>query len=83
MKSKIYHKLNIFFSPSFLEIKNESHQHAEHDQSPKNGNSHFFVKIKSKKLSALSRLEGQRLIFKILDDEIKNSIHALRIKILY
>ena len=83
MRSRIYQKLNNFLNPSFLEVINESDQHSEHLQSPKTGNSHFFVKISSTQLDKLSRLEGQRLIFKILQQEMSKEIHALRIKIIY
>tara|TARA_B100000989_G_C19210046_1_gene331452 strand:- start:274 stop:540 length:267 start_codon:yes stop_codon:yes gene_type:complete len=83
MRTKIYHKLNNFFNPSILEVINESEQHSGHLQSPKTGSSHFFVKISSTQLDNLSRLEGQRLIFKILKQEMSKEIHALRIKIIY
>ena len=83
MRSKIYQKLNNFLNPSVLEVVNESDQHSGHSQSPKTGNSHFFVKISSTQLDKLSRLEGQRLIFKILQQEMSKEIHALRIKIIY
>ena len=83
MRSRIYQKLNNFLNPSFLEVVNESDQHSKHLQSPKTGNSHFFVKISSTQLDKLSRLEGQRLIFKILQQEMSKEIHALRIKIIY
>ena len=83
MRSRIYQKLNNFFNPSVLEVVNESDQHSGHLQSPKTGNSHFFVKISATQLDKLSRLEGQRLIFKILQQEMSKEIHALRIKIIY
>ena len=83
MRSQIFHKLNNFFKPEVLEVKNESHLHSSHSQSPNTGNSHFFVEIKSKMLSSISRLDGQRLIYKVLNEELKTTIHALRIKIIY
>ena len=83
MRSRIYQKLNNFLNPSVLEVVNESDQHSGHLQSPKTGNSHFFVKISSTQLDKLSRIEGQRLIFKILQQEMSKEIHALRIKIIY
>ena len=83
MRSKIYHKLNNFFNPSILQVINESDKHSGHSQSPKSGNSHFFVKISATQLDNLSRLDGQRLIFKILKQEMSRDIHALRIKIIY
>ena len=83
MRSRIYQKLNNFLNPSVLEVVNESDQLSGHLQSPKTGNSHFFVKISSTQLDKLSRIEGQRLIFKILQQEMSKEIHALRIKIIY
>ena len=81
-ESTIYEKLKIFFEPDFLEVLNDSHKHSGHPGSPNNGNSHFTVIIKSNKFSNLSRVEGQRLIYGVLSDEIKKGIHALSIKIL-
>ena len=81
-ESTIYEKLKIFFEPDFLEVLNDSYKHSGHLGSPNNGNSHFTVIIKSNKFSNLSRVEGQRLIYGVLSDEIKKGIHALSIKIL-
>lgn len=83
MKSEIFHKLNDYFRPSHLEIINESSLHSGHKHSPNNGNSHFFVEIRADRLIKLSRVEGQKLIYEVLRDEMKTKIHALRIKILY
>ena len=52
-------------------------------QSPNSGNSHFLIIITSKKLTGMSRLAGQREIYKVLEKEMKNQIHALQIKIIY
>lgn len=82
-ESIIFKKLNDYFSPTFLEIKNESEKHANHKGSPNTGNSHFFVIIKCEKLKNLTRIQGQREIFKVLKKEMEDEIHALRIKIIY
>ena len=81
-ESTIYKKLFIKFKPSFLKVENESHLHSNHAQSPKSGNSHFSVTIKSEVLDKLNRIEGQRRIYDVLKEEMKNHIHALKIKIL-
>jgi len=78
----IYKKLYKNFQPSFLQVKNESHLHRNHSQSPKNGNSHFFVEIRSDCFKNLNRLQQQRKIYNLLEEEMKTSIHALRISIL-
>ena len=81
-ESIIYKKLNTKFKPSFLKVENESHLHKNHPQSPKGGNSHFYVEIKSSTFDNLSRLQSQRRIYKVLENEMKSFVHALRIKIL-
>tara|TARA_B100000029_G_scaffold512032_1_gene607611 strand:- start:2340 stop:2594 length:255 start_codon:yes stop_codon:yes gene_type:complete len=81
-ESTIYQKLYDFFEPDFLEVKNESYKHWGHSGSPNTGNSHFLIKIKSKKLSDLTRLDGERKIYSVLQKEMKNHIHALSIKII-
>tara|TARA_B100000963_G_C22595731_1_gene657739 strand:- start:235 stop:489 length:255 start_codon:yes stop_codon:yes gene_type:complete len=81
-ESTIYKKLSKKFNPSYLEVENESHLHNHHPQSPKSGNSHFSITIKSKVLENLSRIDAQRKIYEVLTIEMKTGLHALRIKIL-
>ena len=47
-----------------------------HAGNPNTGNSHFSIKIKSVKLSSLSRVAGQRLIYDVLQDEMNSYIRA-------
>tara|TARA_B100001741_G_C16427007_1_gene539049 strand:- start:482 stop:736 length:255 start_codon:yes stop_codon:yes gene_type:complete len=81
-ESIIYKKLYKKFHPSYLKVVNESDKHLNHPGSPGTKDSHFYVEIKSKELSEVSRVEGQRKIFAVLDKEIKETIHALSIKII-
>ena len=81
-ESSIYKKLYESFKPSILEIENESHLHNNHPHSPKSGNSHFSIVIKSSFFNGLSRVESQRKIYNVLEQELKNGLHALRIKVL-
>ena len=82
-ESTIFKKLSDYFSPTHLEVINESHKHIGHSQSPNSGNSHFLIIIASEKLQGTSRLAGQRMIYKLLEKEMRNQIHALQIKIVY
>ncbi len=82
-ESTIFNKLNKYFSPTQLEVINESHKHEGHKHSPNSGNSHFYVIIESEKLKEKSRLDGQREIYRVLGDDMKKKIHALRVKIIY
>ena len=81
-ESTIYKKLFLNFKPSYLKVENFSHLHNNHAQSPKNGNSHFSIVIKSEKFKKLTRIQGQREIYKALKLELKHNIHALSVKIL-
>ena len=81
-ESTIYKKLFNFFKPEVLEVTNDSHKHHGHSGSPNTGNSHFTIKIKSTRLSQLTRIEGQREVYNVLKNEMQNQIHALSIKIL-
>ena len=82
-ESTIFNKLSDYFSPTHLEVINESHKHKGHSQSPNSGNSHFLIIITSDKLKSMSRLDGQRKIYEVLEKEMKSQIHALQRKIIY
>ena len=42
---------------------------------------HLHLKIKSLYLSSLSRINAQKIIMKVLDNDLKTKIHALEISI--
>ena len=63
-----------------IEIVDNSHKHKGHKSfSP--DQYHLHLKIKSLYLSSISRVSAQRMIMKILKDELKTKIHALEISI--
>lgn len=83
MKNKIEQKLRAAFSPlSTLEVINESHKHKGHKGSPETGNSHFKVRIKAPAFDNLSRVAAHQLIYKTLEADFKEGLHALSIEIL-
>ena len=65
------------FTPSFLEVIDESHKHAGHAGASQGG--HFQVIIISKLFEGRNRLEIHRMIYKAIEP-VKTSIHALAIK---
>lgn len=79
MEDTIRQKLTEFLTPSMLEVVNESHLHVGHAGDNGTGDSHFRVKVVSCKFAGLSRVDRQRLIYQILDQELKSGIHALSI----
>lgn len=82
LEHKIKKKLDTQFSPSYLEVENESHKHAGHAGDPGTGESHFRVHIVSDKFEGKSRIQIHREIHDCLDEEMKNGIHALSIQAL-
>ncbi len=74
---KIEEKLTREFSPVKLNVIDESHHHAGHAGARPQGESHFRVEIESEKFAGLSRVACQRLVYQVLDEEMKTDIHAL------
>ena len=64
-----------------ITVNNKSHLHQHHAQSPKNNNSHFELIISSTELKKLKPIDAHKKIYTILDEEMKNIIHSLEIKI--
>lgn len=79
MKNIIIQKLNDL-NPELLEVIDESYLHKGHMENAIE--THFHIAIKSKKLEGLSKIAQHRMINKLLEKELKESIHALSIEIL-
>jgi BolA protein len=79
---KICQKLQDNLQPDLLEVLDQSHLHAGHAGSRPEGETHFMIKIKSQTFSNMKTIECHRIIYDILSEEMKNSIHALAIKII-
>ena len=63
-----------------IEIIDNSNKHKHHKfYDPKR--LHLHLKIKSLYLSSITRINAQRIIMNILNDDLKNKIHALEISI--
>ena len=63
-----------------IEIVDNSHKHKGHKFFSEE-KFHLHLKIKSLYLSSISRLSAQKLIMKVLKDDLKSRIHALEISI--
>ena len=66
--------------PERLEVINESHRHAGHAGDDGSGETHYQVVIVSDKFTGCSRVECHRMVYDLLESELKGSIHALSIK---
>ena len=80
MKTVIEHKLEKGLCPTFLEVIDQSHQHAGHVHAPEGGNSHFDVVVVTDKFEGLALVERHRLVHDLLAEEFEGSLHALSIK---
>ena len=63
-----------------IEIIDNSSKHKNHKFFSAN-KYHIQLKIKSKYLSSLSKIDAQRLIMKTMKNDLKTKIHALEINI--
>ncbi len=63
-----------------LKVEDKSFLHKNHEG---NSNNKFHIKlsIKSKELKKMNKIEGNKKIYKILNEEINKSIHSLQILI--
>jgi len=73
----IQNKLEKVFKPHTLNVIDESYKHVGHIGYRPEGETHFRVEMKSTAFQGLNRLEMQRQVFKVLENEMKNQIHAL------
>ena len=80
-KKNILSKLKKHLEPSFIEVIDESHLHANHNPDAKNGGTHFKIKIISNTFKDKSKIEKHRIVHEILDYELKNGVHALTLSL--
>ena len=77
---KIENKLRDHLKLEKLIIVDNTHLHVKH-KSFVPGKLHLHIKIKSQYLGSISKISAQRLIMKVLKDDLKTNIHALEISI--
>lgn len=77
----IENRLKNAFSPTFLEVRDESDAHQGHP-GYQGGQRHFMIVIKAACLEELPRVDAYRQIYSQFNDMFPSQIHALSIKIL-
>ncbi|MFI4973604.1 MAG: BolA family protein [Caulobacterales bacterium] len=77
---RLRHKLTAAFSPTMLEVTDDSARHAGHAGAREGGESHFNVVIQSSAFEGSSRVQRQRMINTALAEELAGPVHALSIK---
>ncbi len=73
----IHSKLTHRFTPTRLDIIDDSHRHAGHAGARPEGETHFTVTIVSAGFAGLSRVARQRLVYQTLAEELATRVHAL------
>ena len=74
----IRQRLEAAFSPSLLELTDESHLHIGH--AGNQGGGHYRVHIVSTQFAGMNRVARQRTIQRALHDLYPSQIHALSIR---
>lgn len=71
--------LKTLFSPSFLEIEDESRRHAHHAgrNNLPDGETHYRIKMVSEVFAGQNRLARQRAVNEALATEFSSGLHAL------
>ncbi len=81
LEKKIKEKINKKLLPDFFKIINFSDKHKNHYLEDNNDTSHIKLIIVSKSFDNLSKVDRERLVHKILSEEISNDIHSIRLKL--
>lgn len=74
----IQERLEAAFSPSRLEIADDSHRHAGHAGA--RGGGHFTVTIVADCFAGKRPLQRHRMVYAALEDAMQGDIHALSIQ---
>lgn len=69
-------------TPIYIKVTDFSESHRGHAGYGEKGESHFDVLIVSDEFSGKSKIDRQRMVYKILEQEMKSQIHALTLKTL-
>ncbi|MDQ6967087.1 MAG: BolA family protein [Mariprofundaceae bacterium] len=78
---KIHAILTQAFSPSSLQVEDESWKHAGHAGVKESGGGHFVVHISAEVFSGKPRIACHRMINQALKDQFGPMIHALSIHV--
>lgn len=81
VRDQIAEKLSVKFTPSHLEVIDESEKHRGHGGYREGGETHFRVRIASPHFTGIPRVAQHRAVMETLDAEFKGGVHALAIEV--
>ena len=76
VKKKLLKQINI----ESIKIEDKSFLHKNHSGN-QDGKFHLKITLKSLELKKMSKIESNKMIYRVLDDEIKKFIHSIQILI--
>lgn len=82
VRDTIAEKLLVKFTPTHLEVVDESENHRGHGGYREGGETHFRVRIASPEFTGMSRLAQHRAVMEALDAELKGGVHALAVEVI-
>ena len=80
IENDIEDRLTRAFSPTALQVVNESHRHAGHAGDDGSGASHFAIMIRAESLAAMTRVARHRAVQAALGD-LNQRVHAIALDI--
>ena len=78
----IHDKLTSAFTPTRLEIEDDSARHHGHAGARPGGESHFNLIIEAAAFEGVGRVARQRMVYQALAVELAGPLHALSVKAL-
>ena len=78
---QIGEKLRTAFSPTHLEVVDDSESHRGHSGFQEGGESHFNVSIRAEAFAKMSRIQRHRAVHAALGPKLIGKIHALALDI--
>ena len=81
MRDRLTDKLTTAFAPIRLTVTDDSHQHAGHAGARPGGETHFSVEMVAPAFAGKSRVERHRMVHAVLADELRETVHALALKL--
>mgnify|MGYP000647452161 CR=1 FL=1 len=80
--NKIKNKIEVFFRPIYLEIKDNSKFHRGHKNFPEGLiETHFEATIISEKFKGIARINRHRMVTDLLEEEFNKGLHALELRL--
>lgn len=79
-RQRMIDKLTAAFSPTFLEVIDESDRHHGHGGGHAEGETHFLVQITAAAFAGTSRVQRHRMIHDVVREELAERVHALSIE---